>query len=185
MSNNMDLRSPEYIAAQRFLKPPLLAFIIVLAFTILIIAGLQAATCYKYRLERAIRSAEESAAILQVTSEPLILMKEDLETIIAKKTLLDEVITDSKPLASQLKTISDRSTASGVDLQRISITESGDLAIEGYVSQAKDAATFNQQLSTISFIDSCQVNRIDLSGNENYLFIINGRLKQGESCYED
>lgn len=181
----MDLRSPEYIAAQRFFKPPVIALITVLAFIIFIVAGLQAANYYKNSLHTAINTAEESVAKLQITAEPLLTMKENLETVKARKRLLDEINNDSKPLASQLNKISGTSTAGRVELQRISVTNSGDLVIEGYVKKAKDAAVFNQQLTTLSFIGSCQVNKIDLSGTEKYLFIINGKFKPGDTNEEE
>lgn len=180
----MDLRSPEYIAAQKFFKPPLIALLVVLAFVVLTIASLQAANYYKNILQAAVVAAEETVIKLQVSVEPILSMKEGIETVNAKQELLKEIENRYSPLSNHLKIIMDTSTASSVDLQRISIAESGDLVIEGYADQVKDAATFNQQLSTISFIGRSRVSYIDLSGNDRYLFTINGKLKQGDSNEE-
>lgn len=174
------MRTPEYLASQKFLKPPVIALLVVLAVTICTFSGLQAARWYKNSLQVRLTCAQEALVELQAAAEPVILMKEDIKLIENKKALLDKNNNSSLPLASHLKTITSMAAANQAEPQQITLAGSGDFAIQGLISQAKNAAIFNQELASLPFVYSCQVNKIDLSIEDNKHFMISGKLTAGE-----
>lgn len=180
MKYEVDLRTPEYLASQKFLKPPVIALLVVLAITFCTFSGLQAARWYKNSLQVRLTSAQETLVELQGAAEPFILMKEEIEVIEDKKALLDENINSLLPLASHLKTVTAVAAANRVELHQVSLAGCGDFTIQGRISQAKDAAIFNQDLASLPFVYSCQINKIDLSSDDKYHFMISGKLTAGE-----
>ncbi len=174
MRREMDLRTPEFIASQRPIKPRFVAALASVMLLFLLFCAYQGLVIYKNNLK--IIAGDEKVALQNLTDKTAKLQSAagEIELYQQKSALEETISISSIPVSACLLKITATATANRVILSDILISATGKLQLKGSSETVRNVTSFNSALLQLPFIRAATITSIDMAGEQNYLFNLSG-----------
>lgn len=179
MSYDLDLRSPDYVSRELFLKkrPLIKVLTVILLFSPLFFYyGLNH---YHQLLVNQATILEKEVIMLRQEAEPLLIITSELENIETRKQLIDELIPAQKKWSDGLHLLHDTAPAQ-ITITRVEIASGGSIKIDGTSSNMHAPARYRQALSGLPVFGQTELNIMTLHSDQNYTFKITTQLSTGD-----
>jgi len=181
LKTEIDLRSPEFIAANRPFSAALLKKLLVALGMLLLAVFLYGTHYYHGYLQRELEKETATVQALREEVQPLFALLEESALLKTRAGLEQELLLAAEPVPERLLEARQLARAHNLTVERAIADRSGDLFLKGRGRDLQEIAAFNSALEAWNHISSAEVTALSLDVDGDYRFAINASgLKKGD-----
>lgn len=185
INKEIDLRSPEFIASRRFIKPVLLKYLAVFLSLALISGAHYGAARYCDQLRSHLKANTAAVQNLKEEVPPLLDLSFQASLVKARSGLEQSFHSSSKPLHTYLVQARQLADLYHLDMELAMIDAGGKLLLKGTGRQINNMALYNRALEELPFIARAEITTINLNQEEKYHFEIQCVTKPQEGVEDN
>lgn len=180
INKEIDLRSPEFIASRRFIKPVLLKYLAIILSLALISGAHYGAARYCDHLRAHLEANTFAVQNLKEEVTPLLDLAFKASLVKVRSELEQSFQSSSKPLHTYLVQARQLADLYHLNMELAIIDAGGKLLLKGTGRQINNMALYNRALEELPFIERAEIITINLNQEEKYHFEIQCLTKPAE-----
>lgn len=172
------MRSPEFIASRRILRPRLILTVLLIILLFAIPGGFYGLNLYADNLYHTLDGQKADILAFTIKVEPLTRMENEIRLLRAKAALEKEMKNLLTPWSVYLNSIRSAAPAD-LNIEQISANEHSELTIQGIGSTMQTIAHFNRNLEYLDFTDTVKIVSITMEPERGFRYVIRAAVKSG------
>lgn len=181
LKTEIDLRSPEFIAANRPFGAALIKKLLLVLGMLLLVGLFYGAHYYHGYLQRELEKETATVQALREEVQPLLTLLEESALLKARSRLEQELLLAAEPVPERLLEARQLAWAHKLKVERVTAYRNGDIFLKGRGCDLQEIAAFNSALEAWPHISSAEVTTLSLDIDGDYHFAISAvGLKKGD-----
>lgn len=172
MSREIDLRSPEFIAANRPIRPVFLKYVVVVLLSFFLPGVYYSAQIYSAKLQFELEAESYYLLELKERAAPLQELLKETALLQNRAALEKELQPASMPIHEYLLSVKETAYRHQLEVDSITIDNTRVLSFKGRSGDINTIASYNQDLEKLPFISRPEVISVNLIGDGGYSFEI-------------
>jgi len=172
MNQEIDLRSPEFIASRRLVRPVFLKYMVIVLLSFLMPGSYYGILFYSSNLQLELAAENNYLLELEERVLPLQELLEETALLKIRSGLEKELELASKPIHEYLLAVKEKAYRHQIEADSITVDNTGNLSFKGRSGNITAIASYNQDLENLPFISRPEVISVNLIHDGGYNFEI-------------